>query len=69
MPTWIVVVLVIAVIIAIGVIFALVRYYREKPPPIPAGWYPDLHDPSIERRHDGSGWTDDTRPNEEERNR
>ncbi|WP_076481874.1 DUF2510 domain-containing protein [Williamsia sterculiae] len=66
MPTWIIVVLIIAVLIALGAAVGLWRYSQQKPPPIPEGWYPDLHDPTIERRHDGRGWTEETRPNREE---
>ena len=63
------VIVVVVVVVAVGVVLALVRASREKPPPIPEGWYPDLHDPSIERFHDGAAWTDQTRPNPEELDR
>ena len=29
---------------------------------VPAGWYPDHSDPSVERLWDGAEWTDRTRP-------
>jgi Protein of unknown function (DUF2510) len=31
------------------------------PDPIPAGWYPDIHDASLSRWWDGAGWTPMTR--------
>ncbi|MFZ2509663.1 MAG: DUF2510 domain-containing protein [Gordonia sp. (in: high G+C Gram-positive bacteria)] len=39
---------------------------RSVPPPpsaVPAGWYPDTENASIQRYWDGSGWTEHTAPN------
>ncbi|MGZ8178932.1 DUF2510 domain-containing protein [Williamsia sp. SKLECPSW1] len=67
MQTWlIVVIVVIVVLVIVGAVSPAIRAARATPPPTPAGWYPDLHDPSIERYHDGDGWTQQTRPNPEE---
>lgn len=66
MDTWQIVIAVVAVALVVGVIAALVQAKRAKRPPIPADWYPDQRDPSLERYHDGNGWTDQTRPNKDD---
>jgi hypothetical protein len=32
------------------------------PPPVPAGWYPDTTNPTVQRYWDGATWTDHTAP-------
>ncbi len=67
MEPWLIIVIVVLVVsVVVGAIRPAIRFARSTPPPTPEGWYPDLHDPSIERYHDGDGWTEQTRPNREE---
>lgn len=32
------------------------------PPTVPAGWYPDAQNPTLQRYWDGVGWTEHTAP-------
>lgn len=43
---------------------ALLRPRPSKPDAAPPGWYPDPANPSVQRRWDGSSWTDETQPAE-----
>lgn len=58
-----------AVVVAIvaGVVVLIAKASGPKTPSAPmgqvrAGWYPDIHDPSLVRYYDGLNWTGHTQP-------
>jgi Flp pilus assembly protein CpaB len=66
MEPWQIILVIVVVVVVVGVVIALVQAARARRPPIPADWYPDEHDPTLQRYHDGSGWTEQTRRNTED---